>query len=213
MVTMAENQERAKERQVVFDQNLKTFVMLVGMMVIMAVSNALQTTLGSRGAWTVTGDIFTDYTIYYLDILPIWIIVASVWMMQNPSIFKVFRWILTFFCGFWLPYDWIWWAVRAGIDPASFSWTSTFYFSVILPRTTMYAFLTISIVGFLLSIYLLKTVEEWEEMVPFALWLAYIYVLGGIGQVVAIPDVDYIYWSVAFIPAIAVSFWLTYHGE
>lgn len=185
----------------------KILAMLVGLAILLAITSALQSAFGNSLAWTTTGDPFTDWQVYYLDFIPTWIILCAVWITPKPSAFKAMKWILAFFCGYWLFYDWIWWSVEAVAKPGSFSWSMPFYFNIVVPGTPMWFFLMIAIAGFMLSIVLLEKARTWKHLIPFILYLAWIYGIGGIALVIpTLPLIAYEIWSAIFIPVIAIAF-------
>lgn len=154
--------------------------------------------------WANSGNIFTDWSIYYLDFIPFWVIFSVVWLSPRPSFLFLVKWFVFFMLGYWLFYDWTWWFLVLAISPGMFSWTAPFYFDIIIHDSPMWFFLVMSIVGFLLSLLMMSAIKRspWF-MLPFIVYLGYIYGLGGITEVMNVEAWFYIAWSAIFLPLIA----------
>jgi len=155
--------------------------------------------------WANSGNIFTDWGIYYLDFIPAWFVISLLWVTGSITPFRIAKWFVVFFLGFWLFYDWFWWGAVIAVDPASFSWTAPFYFDILVPGTPMWVFLLASIAGAVLALYVARTSTNWTNLVPFIMYLVFIYGLGGITQVVAMDIMFYWFWDLVFIVALIVA--------
>lgn len=156
--------------------------------------------------WANSGNIFTDWGIYYLDFIPAWFIISLLWVTGAITPFRLAKWMIVFFLGFWLFYDWFWWGAVIAVDPASFSWVAPFYFDILVPGTPMWLFLLVSIGGAALALHVARSATNVTNLVPFAMYLVFIYGLGGITQVMAMDILFYWTWDLVFVIAIVVAF-------
>lgn len=184
---------------------VRILVVLAGFAILLAIPMTLRFGLGWDLYWANTGNIFTDWSIYYLDFLPAWIITSALLLSGNLTFYNLAKWIVVFFLGYWLLYDWTWWMIVAGVDPGGFSWIDPFYFDIIVKEPRMWFFLIISVIGFLLSLLVLKLKDSWYSLLPFVLYLVYIYALGGITEVMPVEDSFYVAWSVIWLLLISAS--------
>lgn len=191
---------------------IKIFVILVVLAAIMAIPMVMLFQLDMGGPewyWATTGNIFTDWAIYYLNILPLWIIFAAIWLSSpDASIsylgFKFAKWIVIFYLVYWLAYDWAWWGITY-FATGTFDWNQVFYFTIIIPDTPMWFFFVISILGGIFG-YLATRINRPLEVIPFIIWLVYIYLLGGIEEVIDVDITGHVVYSCLFIPAIIITF-------
>jgi hypothetical protein len=207
---MAYKEFSVRESSRIDKYEFKLLIVFAVFSVLLAIPLCLRDALGlthPQWYWANSGNIFADWSIYYLNFLPIWVIISSLWLLNRLSLLNIVKWTVFFYLGYWLFYDWVWWFLVMQVDPASFSWGAVFYFDIIIPRPQMWFFLLVAIVGFFLSILLLQLEEDsYRNLVPFILYLVYVYLPGVFGEVLFIDDYFYLIWSLVFIPLILVSF-------
>lgn len=168
---------------------------------LLAVPMCLKLQLGMDGSawyWANTGNIFTDWSVWYLNIIPLWVIVSSLWMGGKLQPYKLAKWVVVFYLGYWLFYDFCWWAIVGAMKPESFAWDKPFYFAIIVPDPPMWFFLLISIIGACLSVLLLYLHDSWLNLIPFVIWIGYVYGIGGIAEVAVVEPWMYLAWSIVF---------------
>jgi hypothetical protein len=69
----------------------------------------------------------------------------------------------------------------------------------------MWFFFIISILGGIFG-YLATRINRPLEVIPFIIWLVYIYLLGGIEEVIDVDITGHVVYSCLFIPAIIITF-------
>jgi len=192
----------------------KIFVIFAVFSILMAIPMVMRDALGMTGAkyaWEKTGDIFTDWSIYYLDFIPVWMVISIVAMTGKITAFRLTKYITFFMLGYWLWYDWAWWTIVAIVRPASFSFTTTFYFDILVPSTPMWLFLLISMVGVFLSILLARHAETLLDCLPFVVYLFLVYGIGGIALVMPVPLVGFVLWDSVLSGLFALMAAYSYH--
>lgn len=158
--------------------------------------------------WANSGNIFLDWGFIYLNFIPIWFIFSIVWI-TGLGWRRFVKYMIMFYLGYWLFYDWTWWFLVESFKPNDFAWIKTFYFDIIIPNPPYWFFFLVSLTGGLLSIYVAYKVRELRQLVPFVLYLVYIYGLGAITEITPMPLAFYQAWSFIFVPMLLVIFLLT----
>jgi len=188
---------------------VKILVIFGAFAIVLAIPATLLFALDMDGPefyWANSGNIFTDWSVYYLDFLPACFILSVLWLTNKLTFYNASKFFVFFFLSFWFFYDWAWWFIVILNDFSQFTWYMPFYFDIIIEGPPMWFFLMMSILGIVMSVLLLKMRDRWRSLFPFILYLIYVYALGGITEVIEIDTFFYWLWSIAFIPLIAVSF-------
>lgn len=186
---------------------LKCIIILAGFSTLLAIPICLQLALGWVGPeyyWANSGNIFTDWSIYYLDFLPVWFIFSILWLAGKLTSFNLAKWLVFFYLGYWLFYDWAWQFIVIVNNPTEFSWSSPFYFAILIDDPPMWLFLVMAITGFLLSLLLLHVKDKPRNLLPFIAYLGLIYVPGAIGEVVEMASPIFYFITAFGIPLIAL---------
>jgi hypothetical protein len=200
-------------------EGARLFAVFAAFMAEMSITECMRSMLGMGGSnWSWTSTIgklgiwsfFCDWSIWYLDIIPATLIFGMIWVLPQPSWFKAAKFEIAYTLAGWLVFDWVWWATVSVVHPSLFSWTDVFYFTIVVPNTPMWTFALFAALGAGMAILLLKTANQWRRLVPFVVFLVWIYLPGGIDLVIKLGVEFYEYWSVVMIPVIAGSFLLAY---
>jgi len=175
----------------------KVAVFLAGLAILMAVPMVMLLQLG-----------ISSWDIWYLNVIPLWVIGGMAWVLRRTKLLAMAKWVVWWYLGYWLFYDWTWWTIAAGVDPGAFSLSAEFYFDIIVHRPHMWFFLTIAVLGFALGLVLLLNKQRltWGKLLPYIMYLVYVYGLGSVALHVALSPSVYIGWSVCWVPVLVVAF-------
>lgn len=206
-------------------QNSKIIIALAGIAVFLCIPEVMRSALNMTGtAWSWTTTIHAtswivaflgDYQVWYLILLPSWILIAIVLVSPQPTPFKFTKLYIVFMLAFWLTYDWAWWTIVASATPTAFSWTAVFYFDIppFAPATPMWAFFTMAIVGFIMGVALLRSVKKPAALIPYILYLIYVYGIGAAALYTPLELICYQWYSGIFIPVLIVAFMAVYFSN
>lgn len=155
--------------------------------------------------WAVTGNPFADWGVYILILIPGYFVVIALILSHDLTPYNLAKWLVDFYLGYWLFYDWTW-QLLVSLFGNGFSLKSPFYFDIIIKSPPMWLFLTMAVIGFLMSLLMLKLVDSWWNVGFFTLYLVYVYGLGAVTQVMPMPDTFYIDWSVVMLLLLGITF-------
>jgi len=181
---------------------MKLAVFFAGLAVLMAIPMMLYFQL-HVGSWDI----------WYLNVLPLWVILGIMYLLHGKiHAVDTAKWVVSWYLGYWLLYDFTWWGITAAASPGSVTWTTPFYFDIIVRQPQMWLFLLVAVTGFVLSVMLLATKNvTWTKLAPYIIYLVYVYALGGFTQYVGpVSDLIYVLWSLVLVPVAVIGFMNSY---
>jgi hypothetical protein len=201
---------RAPDLRVSIPATYKAPVVIAGFTILLAIPLAMLLALHMTYPawyWARTGNVFTDWGIWVLDILPAWICISVAWLGSRAVKWMAFKLYIFYLLAGWLLYDWVWWFIVGVATPASFSWTAPFYFDILMKDPPMWLFLCVAVLG------LVVAVVEWQrtrgkdhsKITPFILYLIFMYGLGGVTQITPVPAWFYAAWDFTWVIIIGMA--------
>jgi len=177
-----------------------------GLLVLMAIPMVMLLALNMSGPewyWADTGNVFTDWSIWYTVFLPFYIIAfATAFISRKHLKFRIAKNEIFFWLFAWGFYDWCWQAIVGMVQPP-WSWTAIYYFDIWWHPTQYWLFFVAAMAGLGMGVYEMRVAKKPKQLLPFLLWLAWVYGMGGVTQVI---HVDWTTWLVYdIIMALAVS--------
>jgi hypothetical protein len=173
-----------------------TIFMTLGIAYITFVVYYLGIKEAGRGEGFGIPDFLYNVEVQYYGILTFYMIFGMI-NIQNHHLhgYQILLLFIGFWCTHWLIYDWSWWAMEIGfghVDPAIF-WTSKFYSPLLIEKPPMWLFLTLAILGSVMSLYTFSVPKNYTKLVPSIIWLYTVYMNGLVCSMVGLtPSIQLI---------------------
>lgn len=185
---------------------------VAGLLILMAIPMVMLLALNMGGPewyWARTGNVLTDWSIWYLDVLPFYIIAfATAFISRKHFAFRIAKNEIFFWLFAWAFYDWAWQAIVGTIQPG-WNWESSFYFDIWFHPTPMWLFLVAAIAGLGMGIYEMRAAKKPVQLLPFVLWLIWVYGMGAVTQVIQVPWTAWAIYDIIMVIAITAAFKIT----